>query len=140
MKKLAAVIFCVFVVTQLIAQPTKRAKHVEHVDTSLVYEYCEEMPIFPDGMTAMNNFIKKNLVYPSQAVKDSIEGKVVVEFVVKYTGAIERIKVKKSHSPDLDAAALDVVKKMPAWIPGTQNKQHVSVKVQLPILFRLNEL
>ena len=40
----------------------------------------------------------------------------------------------------LDAEALRVVKGMPKWIPGRQNKQRVRVKYNVPVSFRLEPM
>ena len=43
----------------------------------------EVTPEFPGGESALRAFIKNNMVYPVEAKKDSLQGKVYVTFVVK---------------------------------------------------------
>ena len=72
-----------------------------------------------------------------QAQKDSIQGRVIVQFTIKKTGEVSNATVIRSVSPELDAEAIRVVKSMPDWKPGEQKGEPVNVKFTLPIQFRL---
>jgi len=111
----------------------------ENQATSLpqqVYTVVESMPYFPGGDAALFQFIRQNILYPEEAYKNKIEGKVVVQFVVSETGTISDAKVIKKLSPDLDEEALRVVNTFPAWTPGKQNGKNVPVYFTLPIVFK----
>ena len=43
-----------------------------------------QMPHFPGGKLAMQRYIAQNLTYPFDALKNNIQGKVNVEFVVSW--------------------------------------------------------
>ena len=89
-------------------------------------------PSFPSGSKAVIKFLNENVKYPEQARKDSVEGRVVVKFVVGTDGSITNPQVVKSVHPLLDAEALRVISVMPKWEPdrpGTYN---------LPITFKLD--
>ena len=77
--------------------------------------------------------------YPEQAKKDSIEGRVVLSFVVETDGSITEPKVVQSVHPLLDEEALRVAKLMPKWEPGYQNGTPVRVKYNIPVTFKLGE-
>ncbi len=85
-----------------------------------------------DGQSALITFLKENIKYPEQAIKDSIEGNVVVNFNVESDGTITNAHVVKSLHPLLDAEALRVVNLMPKWEPGSLSRYN------LPIFFKLN--
>ena len=102
-----------------------------------VYETVEQLPEFPGGMEAMIKFLSENIKYPAQAVKDKIEGRVLVQFVVEKTGQIGEVKVARSVSEELDAEAVRVVKSMPNFTPGRQDGKAVAVWYTLPIMFKL---
>lgn len=102
-----------------------------------VYTLAETMPQFPGGMEAMMEFMNKNIKYPTDAVKKKIQGRVVVSFVVKKDGSIDNIKVIRSIYPSLDEEAVNVIKMMPKWIPGTQKGKAVNVKYCVPLSFKL---
>ncbi|MDR1699195.1 MAG: energy transducer TonB [Prevotellaceae bacterium] len=98
----------------------------------------EIMPEFPGGQAELFKFISRNLKYPSVARESDIQGRVVVNFVVRPSGKITDIKVVRGVHPALDAEAVRVIGLLPDWIPGTQNGKAVAVSYNLPIVFRLS--
>jgi len=97
----------------------------------------DPMPEFPGGKEKMTEFLNSNLIYPKKAMKDKLEGKVVLSFVVDRTGEIKNIVVLKSVRNDLDKEAIRVVKAMPQWKAGAQNGNPVQVQYSIPITFKL---
>ena len=75
--------------------------------------------------------------YPKAAEKDSIEGRVIVSFIVEKNGKLTNFKVVKSPDPSLSKEALRVAKSMPKWNPAKQFGKPVRVKYTIPINFRL---
>lgn len=80
--------------------------------------------------------IESRLVYPQQAKKAGIEGKVFVQFTVDKNGNIVDPHVAKGIGHGCDEAALDAVKQA-KFTPGTKNGKPVTVKYELPIVFKL---
>lgn len=105
------------------------------VEQGEVYKVVEDFPRFPEGN--VQQYIAWNLHYPEKALKDKVEGKVFVQFVIDTTGKVVEPKVIKSVSPELDAEALRVVSEMPAWNPGMQRGKPVRVSFTLPVIFKL---
>lgn len=97
----------------------------------------EEVPEFPGGDTAMAVFVKTHLIYPEAARSLRIEGTVKVKFIVGIDGQVETASVVKSDDLQLNEAALDVVRKLPAFKPGRQEGKAVRCSFVLPITFRL---
>jgi len=97
------------------------------------------MPQFPGGEAALIKFLSENTVYPFDAQLQSIQGRVVLRFVVTQDGSIDSVQIVKSVFPSLDKEALRVVKAMPKWIPGKENGEPVYVYFTLPVTFRLQE-
>jgi protein TonB len=108
-------------------------------DDNAVFEIVEKQAEFPGGPTEMMKFIQKNLVYPEIAQENTIEGTVVVEFIVEKDGSIGNIKVIKDIGGGCGDAAVNVMKKMPKWNPGKQRDNPVRVKMKAPIKFRLSK-
>lgn len=105
-----------------------------------VFTDYEINPEFPGGNDALVSFLKNNLKYPTECVRDSIEGRVLVNFVVGKDSIIRDVKVIRSVNPLLDAEACRVIRLMPKWIPGKQGDKVVSTKMTLPITFRLPKI
>ena len=99
----------------------------------------EVQPAFPGGNGALRDYLSRNIVYPEQARKDSVEGRVVVSFVIEKDGSITKPAVVRSLHPLLDAEALRVVAAMPKWSPGMTMGKKVEVKYNLPVSFKLND-
>ena len=98
----------------------------------------EKQPEFPGGMAALTQFLSRNIKYPEECRDSSIEGRVIVSFVIGKDGAIIEPEVVKSVHPLLDAEALRVISLMPNWVPGMQQGKPVRVKYSVPITFRLD--
>ncbi len=109
----------------------------EKLDPTRVYEIVEQMPCFPGGDEAMMTWVKQHLQYPESARRDSIEGRVILTFVVERDGTTTDFKVVRSVHPALDAEALRLLSTMPRWIPGRQNGVALRVKYTYPVTFRL---
>ena len=113
-------------------------------DTSTIREegvFCyvtETMPQFPGGDAALLNFVSDNLKYPESAIKNDIQGRVILRFIVKADGSIENIQVVRSVSSECDQEAIRVVKKFPKFSKPLQNGKPTSVWFTLPIQFKLN--
>ena len=108
-----------------------------NVDEKAIFTVCEEMPTFPGGMTECMKFLSKNVDYPKEAQDNGIQGRVIVQFVVKKDGSITDAKVVRGVDPSLDKEALRIINLMPKWTPGKQRGKAVNVKYTVPVMFRL---
>ncbi len=112
------------------------AKSAEtNTDGQLMGVIVELMPSFPGGNEALMDYLKNNLVYPQE---DSVEGRVVISFVVERDGSITEAQVAKSLAPAYDEEALRVIKAMPKWAPGRRNGETTRTKYSIPISFRID--
>ena len=102
-----------------------------------VFMVAEQMPEFPGGMKELLKFLQNNLKYPENAMKNNVQGRVIVQFVVEKDGTLTEFKVARSVDPDLDAEALRVLQIMPKWKPGMQRGKIVRVKFTVPVSFKL---
>lgn len=112
-------------------------KDSENLEKEQVFKAAEQMPQFPGGYVALNNFLAQNLRYPEKAMSNKTEGTVVVQFEVMKTGKIGNVKVVRKVDAELEAEAVRVVKSMPDFIPGKINGNPVNVMYTLPIMFKL---
>lgn len=95
------------------------------------------MPQFPGGESALLKYLSDHIKYPETAIENNLQGRVVVQFVVKRDGSIGEVKVVRGKDPDLDKEAVRIVKTLPTFIPGRMNGQAVNVWYTLPISFKL---
>ena len=114
-----------------------KVRAVEKSIDSLNEEEDQNMPQSLGGEKGMMAFIQANIIYPEKAKKFSTQGIVYLTFVIERTGTIRDVKVLKGVTDELDAEALRVLQKMPAWIPGFQNGFPFTVQFNLPIKFTL---
>ena len=98
----------------------------------------EQMPQFPGGFGAQRKFIQSHIIYPEDAEKKKIEGRVICTFLIDEYGRVSNVNVKRSLYPSLDEEAVRVIKSMPRWIPGKNLDGTPSrVLFSLPIEFKL---
>jgi TonB family protein len=114
----------------------KSTKKVED-EANDVFSVVEEQPYFPGGDDARHKFIEENIHYPDSALKNKIQGKVFVTFIVEKDGSLSNVRVLKGIDGGLDEEAVRVIKMMPKWIPGRQRGTPVRVQCNLPIKFIL---
>ena len=105
---------------------------------NMVFDVVEVMPQFPGGQIAMLKYIMENIKYPEQAMKEGIQGRVAVRFIVEKDGSISDVKPILSVHPLLNKEAVRVVESMPKWSPGKQNGKPVRVRFNLPVMLKLN--
>jgi len=95
------------------------------------------MPEFPGGITALMQYINENISYPEEALKNNVQGRVVLKFVVKADGSVGKIEIVGGIDPSLNEEAIRVVKNLPTFKPGVQDGVPVPVWFIIPVLFRL---
>ena len=116
----------------------------DNVPTSMmdadIFDRAEIMPSFQNGAKGLTKYLKENLRYPKTAVKNKVEGKVWVKFIVEKDGSISNpVILKTTVGSECTDEALRLVNKMPKWWPGKQNGKTVSVYYILPITFSLKD-
>jgi periplasmic protein TonB len=112
------------------------AVEVEEEDPNTLFTIVEESAFPTGGINAFNEFISRNIVYPPQARRMAIEGKVFVEFVVEKDGSITNIRTLKGIGAGCDEEAVRVIGIAPKWNPGKQRGRPVRQKMVLPIQFK----
>ena len=111
---------------------------VIQVEEEPVLDVVEQMPAYPGGDAAMNQFIGQNMHYPATAQENGIQGTVYLRFQINKDGSVGKVEVLRSLDPACDREAIRIVKSMPRFIPGKQNGGNVAVWYTIPIKFKLN--
>ena len=114
------------------------SSNVDVDDNDEILHSSGHMPYFPGGNEALIRFFSDNMVYPEEALKNGIEGKVIMQFVVTKTGKVGQVKVARSIDKDLDREAIRLCKMLPDFTPGRNAMgEPVNVWYTLPINFKL---
>ena len=82
-------------------------------------------------------WVASHTSYPAEAQKNSIQGRVFVEFIIDKDGSVIDAIVIRSIHELLDAEALRIVNLSPKWAPGYIQGHPVKVKYVFPFNFRL---
>ena len=120
------------VVTQM-----KRIAEINADKSRRVYEVVDEMPEFPGGTLALSNYLTNQVNYPTVALQNKIQGRVICEFVITNEGKVTNVKIAEPTNPLLDAEAKRVITSMPNWIPGRNRGERVNTKYSVPVTFTL---
>lgn len=108
-----------------------------------IYEWysVSEKAEFPGGEEQKNKFINENLIVPDSFLsQNGYDGfTVIVAFVIEKDGSITNVEIsnfsKRKEIPELDNAAIEVVKKMPKWIPAKQGDVIVRSRMTTVVKF-----
>jgi len=103
-----------------------------------VFHVVETYPEPIGGFEAFYQFVSSNLTYPKKAIKQRVEGKVFIRFVVETDGSLSSFEVVKGIGMGCDEEAVRVLSMAPNWSAGKQRGKNVRVYKTLPIFFKLN--
>jgi len=116
------------------AQATPTPPEMDTV--SRVFTKVEVESEFPGGIQAWIKFLNSHLVYPKEAIRKKIEGRVMLQFIVDKDGTITNV-LALSGDPLLQQAALDALAQSPKWTPAKQDGKPVKSYKKQPITFHL---
>jgi TonB family protein len=116
-------------------EETLTRKDQSQLDGEPIFMAVEMSAEFPNGINAMNNFIKSNVRYPEGAKRIGLSGRVYIQFTVNKNGSLSDFTFIKGISKELDEEALRVMKLMPDWKPAMQNGKPVNSRFVLLIPF-----
>jgi TonB family protein len=114
----------------------KNNDSLSKLDRLLVTEEKVDIePQFPGGIEAFYNYLSHNIHYPKDAIKNLVQGKVILSFVIERNGSITDIKIIRGLSDDINSEAIRIISNSPKWNPGIQNGRAVRVQYRMPIDF-----
>lgn len=111
-------------------------------DDVVSYNDCDQRPLFlnsADPATFLEKWVYQYLKYPAEAVRDGIQGRVMVEFIIEKDGKATNARVVKGVSEELDAEALKVINASPKWKAGRVAGEKVRTSMTIPVEFRLEK-
>lgn len=96
----------------------------------------DEPAEYPGGMNQLMRDLSLNIKYPEEALRQNMQGKVTLRFVVDTNGKISNISVLKSQGELLDNAAIKALKGVKDFKPASINGKPVSVYYVIPVEFK----
>ncbi len=96
------------------------------------------LPSFTGGQLFLSEYLKKNLHYPIDAIKNKINGKVVVSFWVLEDGTLMTPKIEESLGATFDNEVIKMVSEMPKWTPAKHHNRSAKQMYILPVTFSTN--
>ena len=126
------------------------------VEPEFIFKKVEEPPRFPGCEQITDKaqrhacqqhkllmFIYGNITYPETAIKNAIEGTVIITFIVEKDGRIAEVNILRDIGGGCGEESLRVVNLMNEqgirWIPGKVQGRAVRVQFNLPVKFKLED-
>lgn len=106
-------------------------------DDEEVKQMVEQLPEYPGGMVEFMKWLTATLKYPDAALRQHIEGKVTISFIVNKDGSLSEIKLVHGAHRLLDAEALRVAHLMKKWKPGKDQGKPCRTMIAIPIVFEI---
>lgn len=106
---------------------------------SAVYTYPQQMPEFPGGISAMQQWLHDHVKYPRREKRKKIQGIVYASFIVNESGQLSDIRIERGveGAPGFDTNVQNALRAMPLWQPGRQHNKAVKTRFYLPVEFAL---
>ncbi len=122
--------------TQIVEAPPKKEE-----DEDKIFTKVENEAEFPGGDGAWRRYLEKNLNANTPVDNGAPEGtyQVIVQFIVSKDGSISEVKALSDHGYGMEAEAIKIIKKGPAWKAALQNGRNVNAYRKQPITFVVQE-
>jgi TonB family protein len=111
-------------------------KNEEPVVKDNIYTQAEPL----NGYEDLYSYFRKELIYPQEALKDSLHGVVTVTFVIDVQGRPGQVEVRHSLGKPFEAEAIRLITHMPIWKPAELNGKPVASKATIPITFQIEKV
>ncbi len=147
MKKIIFLVFTIFLSNTIWSQEAKTLSDKNN-EEEIQFELIDEIPVFPgceekDKKETFKCFeiklrehIIKYFRYPKKALKNNIQGKVFVSYIIDKEGKITDISAKGGDIL-LQNEAIRIISLLPKLKPGMQKGKPVRFKHVIPITFKL---
>lgn len=106
------------------------------------YNEVDQRPLFlnsSDPGQFLEKWVYQYLKYPEKAIREGVQGRVMVDFIIEKDGKVTNVKVVRGVSPELDAEAVKVISASPKWKAGRVAGEKVRTSMTIPVEFRLEK-
>ena len=109
-------------------------------DTSFViYSRADTSPEYYKGEDALGEFVLANLEYPDLAVRQNLQGTVIMNFIVEPNGTLSNISIEKEFNHFCTNEAIRIMRQT-KWNAGKKEGKLIRYKTKYPIVFNLNNI
>ena len=109
-------------------------------DDVVSYYDCDVRPSFLNSYDIsrfLEKWVYQYIKYPEAAIREGVQGRVMVDFIIDKEGKVTDVRVVRSVDPELDAEAVRVISASPKWKPGRLKGNKVRTSLTIPVEFRL---
>lgn len=109
-------------------------------DTSfVVYKMADSSPDYYKGEEALGEYILTNLEYPDLAIRQNLQGTVIMSFIVEPNGTISNLVAEKEFNHLCTQEALRIIRET-KWKAGKKDGKAIRYKTKYPIVFNLKNI
>lgn len=105
--------------------------------TNEIFMKVDQGAEFAGGKEAFATFLRKNIVYPTYATTNKVNGIIFVHIVINRDGTLQDFKLYKGIEKSCNEEIMRVVQTMPNWIPARKNGISVRQRLIIPINFNV---
>jgi TonB family protein len=103
------------------------------------YAIVDRQAQFQGGdINTFRDWVQKKVIYPEEAFKKKISGKVTIQFTVDTKGKTGDFKVLRSPDPLLSDAVMQALTQSSDWKPALLNGKDVKQMFVIPVEFTLD--
>lgn len=112
----------------------KNKSYEKFNSTDMIIDYFPPLPEVIGGIES----IQSKIIYPKEALKNNIQGRVIVKSINSSNGDVQDVEVVKGLGYGCDEEARRVVLES-KWKPYYINDSCSNYKVLVPLLFKINK-
>lgn len=120
---------------------TQQNVDLQNIEVAPIYPGCEKLSIDKIKncfQEKIQEHIRKNLIYPKEAIKNKTQGKVYVSFVIEEDGSVTIGNII-GRSPILKEEARRIISLLPKIKPGISEGKPAKMTFNIPITFDLTK-
>lgn len=99
----------------------------------------KQNPKFQGGdLSSFKKYIEQNILYPDEAKRLNIQGRVSISFTINHLGYVSNVKVVRGSNKLINVEAIRVIESSPRWQPAMKRGVPVNVRYSIPVYFDLD--
>ena len=96
-----------------------------------------ELAMPEGGRKVFKQYLEKNVRYPEEALKNNVQGKVTIQFIIGTSGQLTDFKVVRGIGYGCEDEVIRLIKAGPKWSPTKKNEVPIKDRVRVRMRFAL---